>query len=135
MYNKWKEYLQYLGLVGTDSKTSTTFVMIMPKYLPLHYDLPLALALGADVVEESCVVIRISAAQNQFSSWDVFWVSDAKIYMLTVEIGKHNNVNNIGFKNEKIKLHSFKSNICQYCTIRKYAGQNLRCLYLGFRLR
>lgn len=87
--------------------------MIMPKYLPFHNDRPLALALGADVVEGSLVVIWICAAQHQFSSRDVFWVSGVKIYMLMVEIGTYNNVNNIGLYNEKIKLHNFESNICQ----------------------
>lgn len=83
--------------------------MIMPKYLPFHNDLPLALALGTDIVEGSRVVIWICAAQHQFSSWDVFWVSDVKIY----ETGNYNNVNNIGLYNEKIKLQSFGSNICR----------------------
>lgn len=50
----------------------------MAKYLPFHNDFPLALALGVYVVEGSRVVILICAAQQQFSSWNVFWVSDAK---------------------------------------------------------
>lgn len=51
-------------------------VSLIAKLSPFHGYLPLAHLLSVHIIEVACVVVWVRAAEDQFSTWKVFWVSE-----------------------------------------------------------
>lgn len=74
-----RPFLHWRIDTGTHSQKhalETQVVFVIAKLLPFHGYLPFAHLLSIHIIEVACVVVWICAAEDQFSTWKVFWVSE-----------------------------------------------------------
>lgn len=76
---RWKKKQEHFFFIGgwiQAHVVETQVVSLTAKLLPFHGYLPLAHLFSIHIIEVACVVVWVCAAQDQFSTWKVFWVSE-----------------------------------------------------------